>query len=130
VRVFLIDLIGGKTGAKDCTAKAVAVDTQLPVAGPALEGALGALLTLGQDPYDTRTGYYNALHDSPLTLDKVERRGAEAVIRLNGYLELDDPCDGQRALTQLQETVLQFPDIQHAQFYLEGKPLQEALAGK
>jgi len=127
VHIFLID---GKTGAKDCTAKAVAVDSQLPIAQPALEGALGALLTQGQDPYDTRTGYYNALHASPLTLDKIERRGAEAVIRLNGYLELDDPCDGQRALSQLQETVLQFPDIQHAQFYLEGKPLQDELAGK
>jgi len=131
VRVFLIDPTGsktdGKTGAKDCTAKAVAVETELPVPTPALEGSLNALLTLGHEPYDTRTGFYNALHASPLTIEKIERRGAEAVVRLNGYLEVDGPCDGQRAFTQLQETVLQFPDVQHAQFYLEGKPLQEAL---
>jgi hypothetical protein len=130
VRVFLIDPTGSKSGAKDCTPKAVAVETELPIPTPALEGALNALLTLGHDPYDTRTGYYNALHASPLTIEKIERRGAEAVVRLNGYLEVDGPCDGQRAFTQLQETVLQFPDVQHAQFYLEGKPLQEALAGR
>jgi hypothetical protein len=130
VRVFLIDPTTAKTGAKDCTAKPAAVETDLPIAEPALEGSLNALLTLSRDPYDTRTGFYNALHASPLTIEKIERRGAEAVVRLNGYLEIDSPCDGQRAFTQLQETVLQFPDVQHAQFYLEGKPLQEALAGR
>ena len=130
VRVFLIDLPAGQAGAKSCTAKPAAVEEELPVAAPALEGALSALLTLDHDPYDTRTGFYNALHASPLTIDKIEHRGAEVTVRLNGYLELDDPCDGQRAFTQLQETVLQFSDVQHVQFYLEGKPLQEALAGK
>ena len=70
---------------------AVAVETDLPVPTPALEGSLNALLTLGRDPYDTRTGFYNALHASPLTLEKIERRGAEAIVRLNGYLEVGDP---------------------------------------
>lgn len=128
VRVYLID--AQKTAGKSCDDKAVAVEVDLPMATPALEGSLEGLFSLGRDAYDTRSGYYNALHASPLTLGKIERRGAEAVIQLNGYLELDDPCDGARALTQLQETVLQFKEIRHAQFYLEGKPLQEALAGR
>lgn len=125
VRVFLIDR---KAGTKDCTDKAVPVEVGLPMATPALQGALEGLFALGRDPYDTRTGYYNALHASPLTLEKIERRGPEAMVRLNGYLELGEPCDGRRALAQLQETVLQFKEIQHAQFYLDGQPLQEALA--
>jgi hypothetical protein len=113
-----------------CHDKAVPVEMDLPLAAPALEGALAGLFSLGGNPYDTRTGYYNALHASPLTVASIERHGAEAVVRLNGYLELDGPCDGRRALAQLTETVLQFPDVQHAQFYLGGKPLQEVLAGK
>jgi hypothetical protein len=129
VRVFLID--PKKSDPKgSCNDKAVPVEVDLPIATPALEGSLEGLFSLGRDPYDTRTGYYNALHASPLTLGKIERRGAEAVVQLNGYLELDDPCDGARALTQLQETVLQFKEIRHAQLYLEGKPLQDALAGR
>jgi hypothetical protein len=128
VRVFLID--ARKTAGKSCDDKAVPVEVDLPMVTPALEGSLEGLFSLGRDAYDTRSGYYNALHASPLTLGKIERRGAEAVVQLNGYLELDDPCAGARALAQLQETVLQFKEIQHAQFYLEGKPLQEALAGR
>jgi hypothetical protein len=129
VRVFLID--PKKSDPKGgCNDKAVPVEVDLPLATPALEGSLEGLFSLGREPYDTRSGYYNALHASPLTLGKIERRGAEAVVQLNGYLELDDPCDGTRALAQLQETVLQFKEIQHAQFYLEGKPLQDALAGR
>jgi hypothetical protein len=132
VRVFLIDPKGSppQGSAKGCNGKAVPVEVDLPIATPALEGSLEGLFSLGRDPYDTRTGYYNALHASPLTLGKIERRGAEAVVQLNGYLELDDPCDGARALAQLQETVLQFKEIRHAQLYLEGKPLQDALAGR
>jgi hypothetical protein len=132
VRVFLIDPKGGRAGGREvaCHDKAVPVEVDLPLATPALEGALEGLFSLARNPYDTRTGYYNALHASPLTIEKIERRGAETVVRLNGYLELDGPCDGRRALAQLTETVLQFPDIQHAQFYLAGKPLQDALAGK
>jgi hypothetical protein len=128
VRLFLIDRKDDR--GKICNDKAVPVEVDLPLAAPALEGSLGALFAHGHDPYDTRTGFYNALYASKLSLEKIERRGAEAVVHLNGYLEIDDPCDGQRVLSQLTETALQFPDVQHAQFYLEGKPLQAALAGR
>jgi Sporulation and spore germination len=129
VRVFLIDPQKGGAAGR-CDDKAVPVEVDLPIETPALEGALEGLFSLGRAPYDPRSGYYNALHASPLTLARIERRGPEAVVQLNGYLELDDPCDGARALAQLQETVLQFKEIRHAQFYLEGKPLQDGLAGR
>lgn len=132
VRVFLIDRKAGSDGGgkASCDAKALPVEVTLPMDTPALEGSLEGLFSLGRDPYDTRSGLYNALHASPLTIEKIERRGPEAVIRLKGYLELGDPCDGERALAQLTETVLQFPDVQRVQLYLEGKPLREVLSGK
>lgn len=132
VRVFLIaPKDGGSQGRKvACDDSAVPVEVTLPMETPALEGSLEGLFALGRNPWDTRSGLYNALHASPLTLEKIERRGPEAVIRLHGYLEIGDPCDGRRALAQLTETVLQFPDVQRVQLYLEGKPLQGELAGR
>lgn len=129
VRVFLIDR--EEQGERPaCGEKAVPVEVTLPLETPALQGSLDGLFALGRDPFDTRTGLYNALHASPLTLERIERNGPAAVIRLHGYLELGEPCDADRALAQLTETVLQFPDVQQVQFYLEGKPLREALVGK
>jgi hypothetical protein len=132
VRVFLIAPDdGGSQGRKvACDDSAVPVEVTLPVSTPALEGALGGLFSLGRGPWDTRSGLYNALHASPLTIEKIERRGAEATVHLHGYLELGERCDARRALAQLTETALQFPDVQRVQFYLEGKPLQGELAGK
>jgi hypothetical protein len=130
VRVMLIaPKDGGAQGRKvACDDSAVPVEITLPMETPALEGSLEGLFSLGRSPWDTRTGLYNALHASPLTIERIERQGADATVRLHGYLELGDPCDGQRALAQLTETVLQFPDVQRVQFYLEGKPLREVLS--
>jgi hypothetical protein len=127
VRVFLIDR-EEQGEHPSCGEKAVPVEVTLPQKTPALAGSLEGLFALGRDPFDTRTGLYNALHASPLTIEKIERKGPAAIIRLHGYLELGEPCDADRALAQLTETVLQFPDVQQVQFYLEGKPLREALA--
>jgi sporulation and spore germination protein len=129
VRVFLIARkdLSDDDGKGPCDAKPEPVEVTLPSEAPALEGSLEGLLSLGRDPYDTRSGLYNALHASPLMIEKIERRGPEALIRLKGYLELGSACDGKRALAQLTETVLQFPDVQRVQFYLEEKPLRDVL---
>jgi len=132
VRIFLIDkheggLLGRKTG---CGDNAVPVEVKLPRRMPALGGALETLLGMRGDAEDPRSGLYNALHASPLRVANLQRRGGELRVRLEGYLELGDKCDGERALAQLTETALQFPDIQAVFFYLGDKPLRDALAGK
>ena len=132
VRIFLIEkkdsgLLGRRTG---CGDSAVPVEVKLPRRQPALGGALEALLGMRGDAEDPRSGLYNALHASPLRISNLQRRGGELRVRLEGYLELADPCDGDRALAQLTETALQFPDVQAAFFYLGDKPLREALAGR
>lgn len=132
VRIFLIEredggILGRKTG---CNDSAVPVEVKLPRRMPALGGALEYLLDMRGDDEDPRSGLYNALHASPLRIENLQRRGGELRVRLEGYLELGDACDGDRALTQLTETALQFPDIQAVFFYLGDKPLREALKGK
>lgn len=129
--VFLISLEdGGVEGPRsDCGDSAVPVEVTLARRAPALRGSLEALLSL-REPWDTRTGFYNALHGSRLEIDRIERAGPEARIHLKGYLEIGGACDSPRVLSQLTETALQFADVQRATFYLAGKPLAGLLAGK
>ncbi len=112
---------GGRAGS------AVPLDVDLPSPAPALEGSLSALLTL-QRKAEARD-LYNALAHSPLKIDRIDRTGPEVRVYLSGYIEIGGACDGTRILTQLTRTALQFHDLQHAQFFLDGKPLQSVLSG-
>jgi len=131
VRVFLIATgDDGRSGRKvGCGDSAVPVEVNLPRPAPALQGALEALLAM-HERSDPKSGLYNALYASRLTVRSVSRAGAQARVDLGGYLELGGECDDPRILAQLQETALQFPDVQQVAFYLEGKPLTQLVSGR
>jgi hypothetical protein len=130
VQVYVIALHdrGAKGRAAGCGDSVVPLDVDLPAPAPALEGALSALLSLQDGAEDQ--DLYNALEHSPLKVDRIDRTGPEVRIYLSGYVEIGGDCDGPRILAQLTETALQFHDLQHAQFFLDGKPLQNVLSGK
>ena len=123
-RIYLIELQdGGVTGRRiGCGDSAVAVEVPLERRQAALQGSIEALLSM-DETYDTRSGLYNPLYASRLEIERIERSGAEVKINLKGYLEIVGECDDSRILAQLTETALQYPDVQRATFYLEGKPL-------
>jgi hypothetical protein len=129
-RVYLIALEdGGVDGHRiGCGDSAVAVEVPLERRQAALQGSIEALLSM-TETYDTRSGLYNALHASRLEVERIDRSGAEVKVHLKGYLEIEGECDSPRVLAQLTETALQFPDVQRATFYLEGKPLSGLLSG-
>jgi hypothetical protein len=129
VRVFLIaPQAGGRAGRQvACGDSAVPVQVVLPRPAPALDGALRALLAMG-DRYDRGSGLLNQLYASRLALAGIERQGVQAKVRLTGYVELGDACDNARLLAQLTETVMQFSGISHVQFELDGQPLRDLLA--
>jgi hypothetical protein len=126
-RIYLIALEdGGVDGRRvGCGDSAVAVEVPLERRQAALPGAIEALLSM-TETYDDRSGLYNPLHASRLEVERIERTGAEVKVHLKGYLEIGGECDSPRILAQLTETALQFPDVQRASFYLEGKPLAGA----
>jgi Sporulation and spore germination len=130
-RIYLIETEdGGVNGRRiGCGDSAVAVEVPLVRRQAALPGSLEALLSM-TETYDVRSGLYNALHASRLKIDRIDRSGAEVRVYLKGYLEIGGECDSPRILAQLTETALQFPDVQRATFYLEGKPLSGLLSGK
>ena len=130
VRIFLIapeDAGASGREVAGCRDSVVPVVVTLPRPQPALEGSLQALLDLHGNRHAPATGHYNALYASPLTVESIDRNGAEVRVYLKGYLEVEDACDGSRALAQLTETALQFPDVSRAQFLLGGRPLNGLL---
>jgi Sporulation and spore germination len=126
--IFLIS--GEKRGklAVGCGDSTVPVEVELPAPRPALRGSLEALLAAGKS-YEN-AGYTNALANSPLRLQRIERSPGRAEIYLSGYLELGGECDSSRVLSQLNATATQFRDLQKAEFFLEGKPLADLLSRK
>lgn len=131
VKLFLIAPgDAGKSGRKvGCGDSAVPVEVALPQKEPGLQGAIQALLAI-KGQHQEPSGLYNALYSSNLTLDRIERQGGEARIYLKGYLELGGECEDPRIAAELEDTARQFTDVTSVRFYLEGKPLQEILAGK
>ena len=129
-RIFLISIenkvsAGAEVG---CGDSAVPVEADLPAPTPALWGSLETLLTAGKR-YES-AGFYNALANSPLRVQRIERSGSTARIYLTGYLEIGGVCDSPRVLSQITETATQFQDIDKAEIFLDGKPLDELLSGK
>lgn len=132
-KVYLIDLKDSGPDADEgrrieCGDSVVPVDVNLVRSRRALDGALETLLDMRHD-YDPASGYYNPLYASRLTIERLDHVGAEVKVYLKGYLEVGGECDSSRVMAQLTETALQFPDVQRATFYLEGKPLAGQLAG-
>jgi len=128
-RIWLISIEGKQDGPKvGCGDTAVPVEVELPLDSPALSGSLDALLEAGRrhEP----AGLYNALEHSPLKVQRIDLRGGAARVDLTGYLEIGGECDSPRVLEQLTRTATQFSDVKSAEFFLDGKPLDELLSGK
>lgn len=132
VQVYVIALHDQDTppsqSAAGCGGNVVPLDVDLPAPAPALEGALSALLNLQQGA--EARDLYNALAHSPLKIERIDRTGPEVRVYLSGYVEIGGDCDGPRIVAQLTRTALQFHDLQHARFFLDGKPLESVLSGK
>lgn len=128
--VYLIHLEDdGASGSKvGCGDSAVPFEVDLLRPTPALHGSLEALLSLGKR--SEGAGFYNALANSPLQVERIERSENQARVYLTGYLELGGVCDDPRVLAQLQETATQFSDVETVEFYLDGQPLKDLLSGR
>lgn len=129
-RIYLVSMERGKATGPEigCGGRLEALEVELPVPTPALQGSLEALLDADQQYQGA--GFYNSLANSPLKIERIERSGGKARIDLSGYLELGGECDGSRVLEQLTETATQFRDVTQAEFFLGGKPLRKLLSGR
>jgi hypothetical protein len=129
--IYLIALHDGGVGGTriGCGDSLVPVEVELSAPAPALRAALEALLSI-DTPYDPRSGYYTALHSSPLEIRRLERVGDGVRIDLAGWVELEDDCDAPRVLEQLTSTATRFRDVARVEIYVDGAPLARALGAR
>jgi len=131
VKIFLIALNdNGKSGPLvGCGDSVVGVERETaPTAAP-LTAALKELLALHAQTYG-QSGFYNALYQSDLQVERVAIVNGAATIQLTGTLMLGGVCDDPRVAAQIQNTALQFSTVRSVVVLLNGVPLEQMLGGK
>jgi hypothetical protein len=131
VKIFLIAVgDGGHTGtAVGCGDSAVPVEVEIQPTQGTLKAALTRLLSI-KDPYYGQSGLYHALYQSDLQVESASINGGTASVYLTGNLSMGGECDTPRVQAQLEQTVLQFPNVTEADIFINGQPLAEALSLK
>lgn len=129
VKIFLVAPEDkGQTGKLiGCDDSIVAVERPIEPTTEPLKAALEQLLSLRERGYG-QSGLYNALYQSRLQLDSVSVTGDRADVALSGDLMLGGVCDNPRVEAQIEETVLQFPEVKQVQVTVNGVPLEELLS--
>ena len=123
IKLFLIALDdNGKAGVKvGCNDSLVPITREVTQADANVTTALNALLTLDQG---NQGGFYNALGQSSLTIQKV----TEKSVYLEGALSMGGVCDAPRIEEQLKATVEQFPQMQGASIFINNIFLHDAVS--
>jgi hypothetical protein len=80
--------------------------------------------------YYGRSGLYNALYQSDLTIQDLRLENGKASIHLARRLLLGGVCDNPRLEAQLVETAMQFSTVQQVKVFFNGKPLKDWLSEK
>jgi hypothetical protein len=88
---------------------------------------LAELLTLNPNDY-AASGYYNSLDNAQLSVNSLSINNGVAEVYLNGTLSLGGVCDNPRVVVQLEETLLQFPNITSVDIYINSEPLADFLS--
>jgi len=122
----------GKSGeAIGCGDSVVSLEKEIPATTTPLAAALTLLLSdKKQTSTSTQGDLMNSLYQSSLKIDSIALTDGVANIKLKGRVQLSGVCDNPRFEAQLQQTALQFKSVKEANFYINGKPLEEVLSLK
>jgi len=84
------------------------------------------LFTQHEQTYQ-RSGLYNPLWQSSLSVQTLELKDGLATLTLQGTLKLDSRCDGLRAQSMLQAALKQFEGVQAVHITINNRPLGEII---
>ena len=131
VQIVLIELEGnGQSGPMvGCGDSAVPINVTIPRTQGVLRAAMEKLLSAKQQFYG-ESGYYNALYQSDLRVDRVAIEQGTAVIHLSGSIILGGTCDAPRVQAQIEHTALQFSTVNAVEVFVNGTPLAEVLSSQ
>lgn len=119
----------GKSGQKiGCNDSLVEVDSKSTATSNSTMGALETLLA-DHDEYYGQSGLYNALHLSWLTVVSagLSGDGKTMVVDITGSLSLGGDCDGQRVMSQIEQTARSASGAENIKITINGKPINEAI---
>jgi len=128
VKVYFIDL-ENKRGVSEtigCGDSVISLSRDTPTEGKSTEELLSAALKFlieEKDQFIGKSGYYNALYQSNLELEKVEISNSIAKIHFKGSVQLGGTCDSPRFEAQIKNTATQFKEISGVELFLNDQPL-------
>lgn len=130
-RNFLIALgDAGQSGTEiGCEDSAIPVEVQIQPTVAPLTAAYDELLRIDQRFYG-QSGLYNALHRSDLTVAGVDIANGLATVNLSGALSVAGTCDVPRIRAQLQQTALQYANVDDVNIFIDGTSLDDILAAR
>ncbi|MDQ2690900.1 MAG: GerMN domain-containing protein, partial [Chloroflexota bacterium] len=131
VQIVLIELEGnGQSGPLvGCGDSAIPINVTIPRTQGVLRAALEKLFSARQQFYG-ESGYYNALYQSDLRVDRVAIEQGTAVIHLSGSIVLGGTCDAPRVQAQIEQTALQFSTVSDVEVFVNGTPLADILSSQ
>lgn len=108
-----------------CNDSVIPVEVQFgePTVAP-LTATLENLLAFDEQLYG-RSGLYNALFPSELTVDGINLENGVATIDLSGSLAIGGVCDGPRIRAQIAQTALQFSTVDEVNILINDIPYDE-----
>lgn len=116
-----------------CGDSVIAVEKTFTVSSQSSQAATYAALSviLANKNQKVEGGkYYNALYQSDLAVDSVTVLSGKATVKLTGTLTLGGTCDSPRVEAQLENSALQFEDVDSVQVYIDDKKLEDVLSTK
>ncbi|HSL31456.1 MAG TPA: GerMN domain-containing protein [Anaerolineales bacterium] len=131
IQIVLIELEGnGQSGPLvGCGDSAIPINVTIPRTQAVLRAALEKLFSAKQQFYG-ESGYYNALYQSDLRVDRVAIEQGTAVIHLIGSIVLGGTCDAPRVQAQIEQTALQFSTVKDVEVFVNGTPLADVLSSQ
>ena len=131
VQIVLIELEdNGQSGTLvGCGDSAIPINVTIPRTQGVLRAALEKLFSAKQQFYG-ESGYYNALYQSNLQVDRVSIEQGKATIHLTGNVMLGGTCDAPRVEAQIEQTALQFSTVNDVEVFVNGTPLEEVLSSQ
>ena len=129
VKIVLIALEdNGQSGMLvGCGDSAIPINVTIPRTQAVLRAALEKLFSAKQQFYG-ESGYYNALYQSDLQVEKVTIEQRKATIHLTGTIMLGGTCDAPRVEAQIEQTALQFSTVSDVAVFVNDVPLEDVLS--
>lgn len=133
-RILTYFIAGGDNGksgkAVGCNDSVIPVAWDIPPSNQPMQDALEKLFSF-KDMYVGPIQLYNSLYQSELSVESIEvSTDGTAIVHLSGTYLLGGVCDTPRFKAQIEETILQFPEIKQTEIYINDVALDDILSGK